>query len=106
MLPLVSSRNPRCSGGAVVRIAGGEELDRLRLARFVDFEVVGRQAGDRAALLVGDDDAEVHEIDRGAERLLSGGDGATAASAQCRREPRATWATSRHCHGAISQNTL
>ena len=47
MLPLASSRNPMCSGGAVSRIAGGEELDRLRLAGFLDLEVVGRQTGDR-----------------------------------------------------------
>ena len=44
-------------------IAGGEKLDRLRLACLFDFEVLRRQPGDRRALLVGDDHAEVHEVD-------------------------------------------
>ena len=52
-------------------VAGGEELDRLRLAFFDDLEVLRREAGDRRALLVGDDDAEVHQIDAGAEGLAA-----------------------------------
>ena len=51
-------------------ISGGEELDRLRLAVLDDLEVVRRETGDRATLLVGDDHAEVDEVDAGAERLL------------------------------------
>ena len=71
MLPLVSSSKPSAAAGASRSgIAGGEILDRLRLALLDDLEVVRRQPGDRRSLLVGDDDAEVDEIDAGAEGLL------------------------------------
>ena len=76
MLPLVSSSQPemqrqrrrhRCR-----RRAAGEEGDRLRLARLDQLEVLGLQPGDRTPLLVGDDHAEVDQIDAAPERLLSG----------------------------------
>ena len=71
MLPLVSSSEPEVQRRRVVSGSPrGEELDRLRLAVLDDLEVLRLQAGDRRALLVGDDDAEVDEIDAGAERLL------------------------------------
>jgi hypothetical protein len=52
------------------RIAGAEELNLLRLAALEQLEVVDGQPGDRRAFPVGDDDAEVHEVDADADRLL------------------------------------
>ena len=106
MLPLVSSRKPMCSGGAVVGIAGGEELDRLRLARFDDLEVVGGQAGDRRSLLVGDDDAEVDEIDSGAEGLLRGRRRVTVARRGRECEDRSRHEIIGAMFGSDDQNTL
>ena len=55
---------------AIVR--RGEELDLLRLAPLDDFEVGLGQAGDRRPALVGDDHAEVHQIDADADGLVGG----------------------------------
>ena len=52
-------------------VAGGEELERLRLPAFLDLEVRGREARNRSAGPVRDDDAEVDQVDTGAEGLLS-----------------------------------
>ena len=51
----------------VLGLARGEILQRLRLAVLEDLEVFRLEARDRLALLVDDGDAEVHEIDGGAE---------------------------------------
>ena len=67
------------------------------LPRLDDLEVVVRQAGDRLALLVDDDDAEVHEIDRGAKRRL------LRAAVEQRREAQRAMAMQRG-HGALADS--
>ena len=48
-----------------------ERLDLLRLAVFLNLEVLELEIGDRIALPVGDDHVDAHEVDAGAEHRLA-----------------------------------
>src|SRR4030095_7042163 len=78
-------------------VAAHEQAKRLLLAVFDDVEVVAGEGGNDIALLVGDRDTEVHELDAGAKGWLLPGKRGGASESQ--QEHRAL-------HGRISYKNL
>ena len=90
-----------CSGGVASGSPAAKNLIVCGLPGFHDLEVLRRQAGDRRPLLVGDDDAEVHQVDAAAKRLLPGGE----RRRDCQSDDDCRRSACRRSHGA-PQNTL
>ena len=79
----ISRRRRRVDLRRLVDLHDRERLDRLRLAVFLDPELVLLEVEHRVALPVGDDDVDADEVDAGPDAAAAAA--APAAASRCRR---------------------